>query len=290
MSTKNEINEKIEEIRNSDFEVKTMQGYWYNGEKYIPLLKEALICHNDICNKEGSKEEQTYLKKELDKMMKNKFKELNPNFSEETLNNMLATYKRGRVIYPMDILVIDDAVFNKEAVLDEHGLIYEINVLMCAANSYFHISDYEFELYETIIIPDWLKSLSEKEIDNISKFISESINSMYGKNITTLAKELEKNTNSCYLTHIVDNRVKTYINMNFYDIVRKILTKEECDIKICIQDEDNITIYYVHQHFKDGEPVWEVIKTNNEIWRLSEEILKLRNKQNPSLQKKKGTS
>lgn len=268
---------EIKEIGKSDFEIKTMQDYWYNEKKYTTLLKEALICYNDICNKERSKEEQTYLKKELDKMMKNKFKELNPNFSEETLNNMLNTYKRGRVIYPMDILVIDDVVFNKEAVLDEHGLIYEINILMCAANSYFHISDYEFELYETIIIPDWLNSLPEKKIDNISKFISESINSMYGKNITTLAKELEKNTNSCYLTHIVDNRVKTYINMNFYDIVRKILTKEECDIKICIQDEDNITLYYVHQHFKDDKPIWDVVKINNEIWKLSEAILKLKN-------------
>ncbi len=268
---------EIKEIGKSDFEIKTMQDYWYNEKKYTTLLKEALICYNDICNKERSKEEQTYLKKELDKMMKNKFKELNPNFSEETLNNMLNTYKRGRVIYPMDILVIDDVVFNKEAVLDEHGLIYEINILMCAANSYFHISDYEFELYETIIIPDWLNSLPEKKIDNISKFISESINSMYGKNITTLAKELEKNTNSCYLTHIVDNRVKIYINMNFYDIVRKILTKEECDIKICIQDEDNITLYYVHQHFKDDKPIWDVVKINNEIWKLSEAILKLKN-------------
>ena len=268
---------EIKEIGKSDFEIKTMQDYWYNEKKYTTLLKEALICYNDICNKERSKEEQTYLKKELDKMMKNKFKELNPNFSEETLNNMLNTYKRGRVIYPMDILVIDDVVFNKEAVLDEHGLIYEINILMCAANSYFHISDYEFELYETIIIPDWLNSLPEKKIDNISKFISESINSMYGKNITTLAKELEKNTNSCYLTHIVDNRVKIYINMNFYDIVRKILTKEECDIKICIRDEDNITLYYVHQHFKDDKPIWDVVKINNEIWKLSEAILKLKN-------------
>ncbi len=279
---------EIKKIGNSDFEIKTMQGYWYNGEKYTPLLKEALICYNDICNKEQSKEEQTYLKKELDKTMKNIFKELNPNFSEETLNNMLDTYKRSRVIYPMDILVIDDVVFNKEAVLDEHSLIYEINVLMCAANSYFHISDYEFELYETIVIPDWLNSLPEKKIDNISKFISESINSMYGKNITTLAKELEKNTNSCYLTHIVDNRVKTYINMNFYDIVRKIeIQKEECDIKICIQDEDNITLYYVHQHFKDDKPIWDVVKINNEIWKLSEAILKLKNKRDSDFQKKK---
>ena len=75
--------------------------------------------------------------------------------------------------------------------------------------------------------------------------------------------------------------------MSFYDIVEKILTKEECDIKICIQDGNDITLYYVHQHFKDDNPIWSVEKTINDVQRLSKEILKLTKNKATTFQKKK---
>lgn len=66
--------------------------------------------------------------------------------------------------------------------------------------------------------------------------------------------------------------------MKFDDIGRSLKAKNECDIKLCIQNRDDITLYYVHQSFKDNEPVWNVVKTNGEVWRLTEEVLKLENK------------
>ena len=72
--------------------------------------------------------------------------------------------------------------------------------------------------------------------------------------------------------------INIYLNMQFYDIGRSLKSGNDCDIKLCIKKEDNITLYYIHQSFKDNKPIWEVIKTNSEIWKLTDEVLKLENK------------
>ena len=291
MSTKNEINEKIEEIRNSDFEVKKLQGP-FSKIMYVCLLKKAWICFYQIGLINISKEEKEVLCNELDEIMQNKLKELNPNFSEETLNNMLATYKGINTIWPLDIIVIDDAVFYVEAKTDGFGYIDEVRTSMFEGmRPYYHITDIEFEASDSIILPPWRNELSTAAENYYFKFISDIINSIHKKAITKPIYEQNYGNVAFGPPNIIETgSTKTFINMGFYNIVEHILKKEECDIKICVQEEDNIIIYYVHQHFMGDKPVWDVIKTNNEIWRLSEEILKLGNKQNPSLQKKKGTS
>ena len=50
---------------------------------------------------------------------------------------------------------------------------------------------------------------------------------------------------------------------------------------------DDKTLYYIHQSFKDNKPIWEVIKTNSEIWKLTDEVLKLENKYANKVLKKK---
>ncbi len=292
MKTLSDIKEKIAEIKNSDFKVGEFE-YYDENHKICNLLRSALICCNAIgCIDNISKEEIMELEKELDEVMKNKLKALNPNFSELILNNMISTYKRGYIIYPMDILVIDDAVFHKEGVYDDFGNIYKVRTFMFEGmKPYYNISDMYFILDDfDLLVFQNKERLTIEDDKYTSKFISDNINSIYKENITKPLYEL--NTDTVYYGYngLVSGEIggiNVYINMKFADIGRSLKAKSECDIKLCIQNKDDIKLYYVHQSFKDGEPVWSVVKTNNEVWRLTEEALKFENNATYKLTRKK---
>lgn len=283
MKTLSDIKQQIEEIRNSDFRIEEFD-YYNKNHKVSNLLRSALLCNNYISRIDNiSEEKTTELRKELDEVMKNKLKELNPGFSDETLNNMINTYKRGYIIYPMDIFVVDDAVFNKGGVFNEFGDIYKIKTFMFQAmKPYYSVfSDPYFTLDDSDIFLTQKKELLTFEDEMYtSKFISDNINSIYNANITKPLYELNTDTDFYGYRGLASGEVygvNTYINMKFADIGKSLKERKECDIKLCIQKGDDIILYYIHQSFKDGEPVWNVIKTNNEVWRLTEEALKLEN-------------
>lgn len=285
MKVLTDIKEKIEEIRNSNFKIGEIE---YNGEnhKFSNLLRSALICINAIDGVDNiSKEEREELYGELNGAMKSKLKELNPNFSEETLNNMINSYKRGYIIYPMDIFVVDDAVFHKEGVYDDFGSIYKIKTHMfCNMKSYYNVFDMYFTLDEDdfdFFLTHPKERLTKEDKIYTSKFISNSINSIYKSNISKPLYEL--NTDNAFygysgLTNGEVHKVNVYINMGFDDIGRSLKSKNECDIKLCIQNGDDIILYYVHQTFKDNKPVWNVVEINSKVWKLTEETSKLENK------------
>ena len=184
MSTEKEIHEKIEEIKNSDFEVKKLQGP-FSKIMYVRLLKQAWICFYQIGLINISKEEKEVLYNELDEIMQNKLKELNSSFSEKTMKNMLATYKGINTIWPLDIIVIDDAVFYVEAKTNEFGSIDEVRTSMFEGmRPYYHITDIEFEDSDSIILPPWRSELSTAAENYYFKFISDNINSIHKKAIT----------------------------------------------------------------------------------------------------------
>lgn len=282
MKTLSEIKEKIAEIKISDFKIEEIAFYDEN-HKVSKLLRSALICSNGIgCIDNISEEEKKELYNELDEVMKSKLRELNPNFSEETLNNMISTYKRGYVIYPMDIFVVDDAVFHKEGVYDDFGSIYKIRTFMFegmkpyygVSNMYFTLDDFDF------LSTQRKDQLTIEETIYTSKFISDSINSIYNGNITKPIYELNTDTTFYGYSGLVGGKIggiNVYINMKFNDIGRSLKAKCECDIKLCIQNGDELILYYVHQFFNGSEPVWSVVKTNNDVWRLTEEVLKYKN-------------
>lgn len=283
MKTLSDTKEKIEEIKNSDFKIGEFE-YDEVTHKVSNLLRTALLCNNYIGSIDNiSKEEVTKLYRELDEVMKNKLKMLNPKFSEETLNNMINTYKKGYIIYPMDIFVLDDAVFHKEGVFDDFDNIYKIRTFMFEGmKPYYSVSDMYFILDDF----DFLPTQGEEQLtneDNIytSKFISDNINAIYNGNITKPRYELNTDTIFYGYSGLVNGKivgVNVYINMKFDDIGRSLKTKSECDIKFCIQNQENLILYYVHQSFKDSKPVWSVVKTNNEVWKLTDEALKFENK------------
>lgn len=282
MKTLNDVKVKIEEIRNSDFKIGEIK-YYHEDYKASYLLRSALLCINAIGSIDNiSKEDKEKLYTELDEIMKSKLKELNPDFSEEILDNMINSYKRGYVIYPMDIFVVDDAVFHKEGVFDDFSDIYKIRTFMFEnMKPYYGVSDIYFTLDDSDLdfLSDQKKErLTKEEGIYTSKFISDNINAIYKENITKPIYELNTDTVFYGYRGLVSNRVDVYLNMKFNDIGRSLKAKNECDIKLCIQDGDDIILYYVHQSFKDNEPIWTVVKTNNEVWRLTEEVLKLENK------------
>ena len=199
---------------------------------------------------------------------------------------MTGCYGRGFIIYPMDILVLDDAVFNKEAEYDDFGSIYKIRTFMFdSIKPYYNVFSIDFTLsdynFYNFFSPNRKEQLTTEEDIYTSKFMSNKINSICKKNITKPKYELNTE-NSFYgydgLTSGEVRGINIYINMKFDDIGRSLKSKEECDIKLCIQDNDDITLYYIHQSFKDDEPVWNVVKTDNKVWKLTEEVLKLDNK------------
>ena len=286
MVTLNEILDKQEEIRNSDFQI---NDYNFYGDKikYSKLLRLALLCFGSICNVfDASDEEKKVLKEELDTIMKNKLKELNPDFSEEVLSNMVLSYHRGCVKYPMDILVVDDVVFQKEGTFDDFGRIDEIKTFMFEnMKSYYNMCNdfFTFDIdFDNLF--DYKESLTKEEEIFTTKFITNQINSIYGKNITKPLYELNNGVKYGYCGITRGDGycwINVYINSKYADIGRSLKYQQECDIKFCIQAYDDIILYTVHQSFDGDKPIWVVVNENRDVWRLTEVASKNKNEDNP---------
>jgi len=185
-----------------------------------------LLCFNNICDiNDISKEERNVLSEELDIIMKNKLKNLNPDFSEDVLSNMIALYSRGYVKFPMDILVVDDAVFQKEGTFNEFGEIYKIKTFMFEGSApYYDIYDifftYNIDLDNIFAYEDYL---TREDAMFTFKFISDYINSIYGKNITKPIYELNKDGFHYGYSGLINgdvHGVNVYINRIHDDIGR----------------------------------------------------------------------
>ena len=226
MKALNDIKEKIKEIKNSDFKIEEIT-YYDKNHKVSNLLRSALICTNTIGSIDSiSREEATELYKELDEVMKNKLKVLNSNFNEKTLNNMIKFYKRGYIIYPIDIFVIDDAVFHKEIILDDFGNIHKIKTFMFEnLKPYYSI----FDMYFTLDDFGFEEQLTKEEKIYTLKFISDNINSIYNRKITKPIYELNTDTIFYAYSGITSDKISgtnVYINMKFNDIGRSLKTKK----------------------------------------------------------------
>ena len=291
MVTVSEVKKQIEKIRISDFQIEDME---FRGQKikYSRLLRDALLCFNNICDiNDISKEERNVLSEELDIIMKNKLRNLNPDFSEDVLSNMIASYSRGYVKFPMDILVVDDAVFQKEGTFNEFGEIYKIKTFMFeGSDPYYDIYDifftYNIDLDNIFAYEDYL---TREDAMFTSKFISDYINSIYGKNITKPIYELNKDGfhyGYSGLTSGDVHGVNVYINRIHDDIGKSIIARQDGVIKFCVQDKDNITLYTIHQSFDGDKPIWIVVNENRNVWRLTEAAPKNKNEDKSKLMSK----
>ena len=137
---------------------------------------------------------------------------------------MICSYKRNYIVYPMDILVVDDAVFQKEAMYDDFGSIYKIQTFMFEGlKPYYGISDVFFTLDDDLNFLTQNKvQLTIEEKKYTSKFISDSINAMYKQNITRPKYELNKNGSFYGYDGIVEGEiwgVNVYLERNFRILV-----------------------------------------------------------------------
>ena len=278
------IEKNIEKLKKDDFELKeltnTYEIIFDRKIKCCGLLRRALLLIYSIsCIEDDLKQEKITLYKKLDDIMKNKLKELNPNFDEVTLNHMISSYNRGIIIFPIDIIVIDKAVFHTEGILDDSlGFIYEINTLMFkyiknSQNPYHNIFDEDFIFDTEKYVISYDRDLTMEEFNSTAEFISKQINSICKKNITKPQNgELTKGN---------DKGINVFFNTRLDDIALSIKKKQECDIKFCTQcynDDtllsDDITLYIIHQSFNGDIPVWTVTKKDKNVWRLTENVSK----------------
>ena len=110
------------------------------------------------------------LKNELEEIMKSKLKEIYPDFDEELLNKILYGYKRGYIVYPMDVFVIDDAVFHKETIYDDFGFIHEIKTFMFhGMEPYYDIFSEYFTLDEDDFIFKTIKGKFKAIADQVEE-------------------------------------------------------------------------------------------------------------------------
>ena len=136
-----------------------------------------------------------------------------------------------------------------------------------------------FSIYFTLDDMETLLKVkfTQEENQYISKFISDAINHIYGKNITRPTYEL----NSNHVFYGYDGLscgevqgVYAYLNCNYFDIGNAIKEKKKFDFKLCIQNEENMILYYICQTIQDNEPVWNVVQITQEVWKLTDASLK----------------
>ena len=294
MATYEELEKGLSELRENNFNF-MVREVGFRKILSSALLRNAVIYHNNIGRLEDTHEKEK-LYQELDMIMANKFKELNSNFSENIIKNMLLCYRRGMVQYPLDIMVIQDAVFIKEGIYGDFGDIYKIRTFMFDYSDalYFDIINgfyFEFDEDECLFLPSHFDLLlSTEELMNVSKIISENINEvlrpLYNCRVTKPTYEL--NTDTVHygykgLSYGDISRINIYLNRNFNGIAKSIINKEESDIKMCVQDGDDISLYNFHQSFENNKPICSAVKLDEPVWKLSEEAMK---KENNNVKKK----
>lgn len=286
-----EIEKLIEELQNENFDFQEIEFY-DKKIKASKLLRKALIYYNKLGNIKD-KEEYKRLVDKLDSIMVSKIKSLNPSFDDSFIMEMLNCLKRGIFQYPIDIFVASNGYFAKEGTYDDFGSLYKMKTFMFRMNGKYHnvfdemdfILEHPFRLTERV-------QLAREQSMNLSKFLSDSINNLLSPSgETRVVKPVyELNTDKIFygtsgLTHADPSGVEIYLSKNFPNIAKSIISNEECDIEMLVQNGDDIKVYNFHQLFKDGSPVWCGEQVDTPVWRLSEEAIK--HEKGVSIQKKK---
>ncbi len=282
MARIDDYREKLEVIKNTDFAISEV---YFQGNVYCrcDLLRDALLYSENLYYHRIPKNDMKELNNELDTIMKDKFRSLNPSLSEKVLDSMIAIYKQSDIILPMDIMVIDDMVINKEAILYEgSNNIDKMQTSMFAeAGNYFDVLHEWFTLEAYYYNKE--KDLTEEERNYTARVLSYNINKLFGSDIVKPAYEVTGS--SLHGLTGGDPSAIISLSMSFLDYGQRLKGKEDCDFKLFIKKGDDMTIYYIHQSFEDADPLWIVTDTNKEVWTLTDAIKK--QKKNCSLLMKK---
>jgi len=284
-----EIEKLIDELQNENFNFQ--ESEFYDEKIYAStLLRKALIYYNKI-GYAKNKEEYQRLKNKLDCIMSSKIRNLNPDFDDNIIKEMVDCLKRGIFQYPIDMFVVSQGVFLKEGTYDDFGSLYKMKTFMFRMNGkYYDVYDgSDFLIENPFSLLDRVRLTNEQNMA-LSKFISDNINNLLSpSNETRIVKPIyELNKYGVFygasgITYGDVRGINIYLSKKFPDIALSMMNKEECDIEMLVQKGDDIEVYLFHQLFKEENPVWYGKRVDAPIWRLSEEAMKqerglLRNK------------
>ena len=244
------------------------------------ILRKAQIYNSQISLLEYKQEEQG-LRELLRNEMIEKLRHYAPNFSYKMLNKMLCFMNRSFVKYPMDILAIDEAVFIKEAELHDFGYLYKYEIIMYTNDDYFRVFDgVDFTVSRDFVKEKLYEDKTVMEVfDFVSYMVNQALHSTYNCDVVEPLYKLNKNGTFYGYRGLVispkfngDNDIEIYFNKKANEIVDSLLNHEICDIKMVVQYGDKISYYIFHQSFLIDKPVWDIEKSDEKVWILSEAV------------------
>lgn len=285
------LKQKIEELRYKNFDFHK-EDIWFEELEVSSLIREVQVCYRNI----ASLQEEDYiineLRKQLDDIFIAKIKKLNPNIKRETIKNMIAYCQEDLSQYPIDFYIISQAVFAKRASYNDAGSIYKVQTFMYDnIGNYFNIFDpINFDATESIqeIFSKGKIILSNEERLAVATFISKSINNAlmdeYKIPVTKSAYDPNDTIFHKYAALLPEDdlSIKIYLSKKFKDIGRDIKKRLPSDIEMIVQDDENISLYFIEQKFEGTEVVWNINKTPLAPWILSEAATFEESKQIPS--------
>ena len=273
-----ELKSKIQNLETLPFDFKEIS---VSVDRVIAtnLLRKAQVYDSQISSL-NDKTQEKELKDLLDTILVNRFRRLAPNFSEEQLNKMLCFMYRGFVKYPIDILVIDKAAFIKEAEVSDWGDLYNYEIIMYFNDDYFLAFDStDFDIPHDYMVEKKFhdRETTMKAFDFICDMINKELRKVYGCNVIMPVYKL--NTKNCFYGYTGITRdknffkdVKVYFNKQSFEIIDSMLEEKSLDINIVVQDGENISLYIIHQSFKNNKPIWNIEKSEEKVWILSEAV------------------
>lgn len=273
------LKEQIEKIKEISFEFQYERIDWKEINT-LPLLRSFLVLNGDILYLKN-KEQEIELSNMIDNIIVEKFKELNPNFSDNIFKTILQTFKMAYPVYPIDIYIISNAVFLKRAQLNDHNIPENLDMTLINLPESYH-SLYN-TMYFSLSNPD-LKNISfdlnSDEIElitqRIKNYIKDVLSLYYSQDFINHVFHIgsdEDNYGKNGIFHEYANVKNVFLDRKYSDILKTIIAHHECDIEMIVENKEDFAHFYIHQSFIENELVWYIEKVETPVWCLSEAVL-----------------
>lgn len=262
------VNERIESLSNRDFTLGDLE----DAKKIKFLIFQ--------CKQKGCKDEELdRLSNRLRNVLKEKFKRVNPDFSDEIIEHMLSSYSFGLFYVPYEIEVINSLVFCRVHIYDDFGSIEKgkIYLLHSDFNHIDNSAEFEFDCKKNFIREEYEKVFNSKEIEmKVADFICRSINQICEKDV--VSPLYKRNTDKIFYGYRAIETIggaSVLVDSN-YDKICKAMYEERPIIMnlVLIENNESIVCFEIKQTMTCGLPNWEVINKFTDSWKMSRALKK----------------
>lgn len=274
---KNTVERLMTELLESNFSIESLRKFQslinFVGQKKY----EGYIAEND---------EKDYYN-QINQILKSKILELNPNFTEKTLKEMLSGIYRSMQMIVKDVIVVRDAVFFREIQLDDFGKFYKKNIFMLEGlkeEDYKNVGKFNFTFVEfpkPWQRPRFKTELSKEKNIEIHNYIVDNLNKLGFDiyNTNPIKADISKNSSNEYYTDgncIYQTPLKYYISHGYNQICSAFCDSLDLNIFLIINDNKSefIWTYMINQTNYNGELKWCIKEYPIEPWILSKELEK----------------